>query len=203
MPLTPEQISELKKQLHAQIAHLPPEQKKAAQQQIEEMSDEAIESMLEKQKSQAPQKPIFRAIIEGEMPSKRIDENKDAIAVLDIRPISKGHTIIIPKVEAKNSKTIPTSAFALAKKISKKMESKLKAKSIEIQTESKFGEVIINIVPIYDKPLNLSSPRLEMPEEELFEIQKKLAKVQKPKVIKLDKKPSKSSNIIKLKRRIP
>ena len=203
MPLTPEQGQQLKNQLSAQIQNLPAEQKKAAQQQIDEMSDEAIESMLKQQKSQGPQKPVFRAVVEGDVPSKKIDETKDAIAVLDIRPISKGHVIIIPKSAATNAKAVPTSAFALAKKIAKKIESKLKAKSAEIQTESKFGEIIINIIPIYDKPLNLSSPRSDMPEEELFEIQKKLAKSQKPKVIKLDKKPSKQSNLVKLKRRIP
>lgn len=203
MPLTPEQIKELKKQLHTQIQHLPEGQKKAAQKQIDEMSDEAIESMLEQQKSQEPKKPVFRAIVEGDVPSKKIDENKDAIVVLDIRPISKGHAIIIPKEQVKEAKAIPTSAFALAKKISKKMQVKLKAASVEIQTESKFGEIILNIIPIYDKPLNLSSPRIDVPEEELFEIQKKLAAVKRPKVVKLGPKPTKSSNLVKLKRRIP
>jgi len=202
MPLTPEQVQELKKQLRTQVQNLPEVQKKAAQQQIDEMSDEAIESMLEQQKSKEPQKPIFRAVIGGDVPSKKIDENKDSIAVLDIRPISKGHTIIILKSAVTSVKAIPTPAFALAKKISKKLQSKLKATSVEIQTESKFGEIILNIIPIYDKPLNLSSPRIEMSEEELFKIQRKLATIKKPKVIKLDKKP-KNSNIIKLKRRIP
>lgn len=203
MSLTPEQISELKKQLSTQVQHLPEAQKKAAQKQIDEMSDEAIESMLEQQKSKEPQKPIFRAIIDGDMPSKKIDENKDAIAVLDIRPISKGHAIIIPKSQIKDSKSIPSSVFNLAKKISKKMQNKLKATSTEIQTESKFGEIILNIIPVYDKPMSLTSPRTEMSEEELFEIQKKLASVKKPKVIKLGPKPTKSSNLVKLKRRIP
>src|SRR3989344_6423270 len=127
MPLTPEQVDQLKTQLREQIKHLPEAQKKEAESQIDQLTDEALEEMLQQQKSS--QKPIYRAIIEGEIPSKKIDENKEAIAVLDIKPISKGHTIIIPKKEIKNSKDLPTQAFALAKKLAKKIEKKLKSKS--------------------------------------------------------------------------
>ena len=204
MPLTPEQVKELKAQLSNQIKNMPEAQRKAAQAQIDEMSPEAIESMLEQQKAQGPKdkKPIFRAIIAGEIPSKKIDENKEVIAVLDIRPISKGHVIILSKKHITNSKEMPTSAFTLAKKIAKKISSKLKSSGAEIVTESKFGEIILNIVPIYDKPLDLSSPRTEMTEEEINEVFKKLVKIIKPKVIKLNQ-PKKQSNLVQLKRRIP
>ncbi len=168
MSLTKEQIQILKNQLREQIKNLPEEQKEEAEAQIEEMSDEAIEAMLENQKS--AQKPIFRSIIAGEIPSKIIDENKFAIAVLDTRPISKGHSIIIPRKEVKEGKNIPGQAFTLAKKVAKRTTDKLKAKSIEIQTEFKFGEIIINLIPIYEKQLSLNSPRQEIPEPELTEL---------------------------------
>ncbi len=201
MALTPEQISILKNQLREQIKSLPEDQKKEAEQQIEEMSSEAIESMLEKQKSS--QKPIFRAIILGEIPAKLIDENKLAVAVLDTRPISKGHSVIIPRSEIKDGKNIPTQAFTLAKKVAKRTASKLKAKSTEIQTEFKFGEIIINIIPIYDKPVSLSSPRVEMPEPDLTELAQLLKAKKRVKTVKLTKSPKKTSNLPQLKRRIP
>ena len=49
---------------------------------------------------------------------------------------------------------------------------KLKASNCEIQAESKFGEIIVNVIPIYDKPLNLNSQRKEATEEELNKIKR-------------------------------
>ena len=140
-------------------------------------------------------------IVDKEIDSKIIDENKEAIAVLDIKPISKGHSIIIPKKPVKDAKSLPSSSFSLAKKISKKISSKLKSSSCEIQTENKFGEEIINVIPIYNSPLNLNSPRRDSPKEELEKLYIILRIVKKPKVIKQNK--PKFDNIIHLPRRIP
>lgn len=204
MPLTEQQIEEVKEQLRQQIEHLSPEKKEEAEKQIEEMSPEAIEAMLKQSqsKSKSSQKDVFRMIVDKEIPSKIIDENKEAIAVLDIKPISPGHSVIIPKKAVKNPKEMPNNAFSLAKKIAKKISSKLKAISAEIQTEFKFGETIINIIPIYDKPLSLSSPRKEVEEKELDVLYQKLRTIKKEKVIRI-KKESNSSNLLKINRRIP
>jgi len=42
---------------------------------------------------------IFTKIINGEIPSYKIAENKDFYAFLDINPNAKGHTLVIPKKE--------------------------------------------------------------------------------------------------------
>ena len=191
MSLSKEQIEELKGQLSEQIQHLPESQKNEAQKQINEMSSGAIETLLRQQQqdnTQKTQQPIFRAIVSGEIPSKIIDQNKDAVAVLDIKPISPGHTIIIPKNPVNKAKELPNSIFTIAKKIAKKVSSKLKSNSSEIQTQFNFGEIIINVIPIYDKPLSLNSPRQDIKEEELDKIYKKLRVIKKPKVIKLNRK---------------
>lgn len=204
--LTPEQIKELKDQLRKQIQHLPQDQKEEAEQQIEEMSSESLEAMLEQQKSKGkqPQKGILRAIVDQEIPSKKIDENKHSLAVLDIKPISKGHIIIIPKIPAKDAKAIPTSAFSLAKKLAKRISSKLKSKGTEIQTESKFGESVINVIPVYDKPLDIYSPRQDASEKDLSEVYDKIKVIKKPKIQKIKIiKEKQSADIIKLPRRIP
>jgi histidine triad (HIT) family protein len=164
--------------------------------------------MLKQQQAQAPeakgpQKPVFRLIADKEIPSVQVDENKSSLAVLDINPISKGHIIIIPKKPIKNIKDLPTPSFSLAKKISKRIEKKLKAQSVEIQTETKFEEVIINIIPIYDKPLNIHSQRSSSSTEELEKIAKLLRPSKKKKVIKIKKKKTTETEILKLPRRIP
>jgi histidine triad (HIT) family protein len=42
---------------------------------------------------------IFTRIINGEIPCHRIAENEQFIAFLDVRPIVKGHTLVVPKTE--------------------------------------------------------------------------------------------------------
>lgn len=40
---------------------------------------------------------IFCKIVKGEIPSYKIYEDDDFFAFLDIRPLTKGHTLVIPK----------------------------------------------------------------------------------------------------------
>jgi len=203
MSLTEEQIKTLKAQLSEQIQHLSPDKKAEAQKQIDSMPPEALESMLKQQTSQSQtSQQIFRSIISGEIPSKKLDENKEAIAVLSTKSISKGHTIIIPKKPVKDAKELSTSVFNLAKKIAKRISSKLHSTNVQIQTEFTFGEIIIHVIPIYDKPLGIDSPRHDAKDEDLQDLYNKLKKTEKIETIKLKRKPSKSK-VIKLKRRVP
>ena len=142
--LTPEQVAELKSQLAEQIKHLPEAQRAQAQVQIDQMSPEALELMLNQQMSSQStkakaSKSVFRMIIDGELPSKKINENKDAIAVLEIKPVSKGHVIIIPKKSVSVRQALPSRVLSFANKLSKRLKSKLKAKGVELQTENTFG----------------------------------------------------------------
>src|SRR3989344_4190044 len=201
--LTPEQIEELKEQLSEQIQHLPQEQREAAQQQINSMSAEALEAMLKQQKTS--QKSVMRMIIDGEIPSHKLDENKEALAVLDIKPVSKGHILVIPK-----QKTILTSALhpqvlTLARKLARHLVRKLKAKNTEIQTENKFGEQVINVIPVYDKPVTLNSHRYDASEKELSGLIA-LLRVKKRKMPQKKKQATAvpiQNSLIRLKRRIP
>lgn len=176
MPLTSEQVKELKNQLKSQVQHLPESKKNQALEQIDSLSAEALEQMLEEQKSSGAgkSKPIFRAIIDREIQSVIIAESPSALAVLDINPISPGHTLVIPKIAVKDARYIPTSAFSLAKRIGKIITSKLKSKSIDIQTETKFGESIIHIIPQYSGQENLQSARSKATPDNLQLIAKKI-----------------------------
>jgi histidine triad (HIT) family protein len=42
---------------------------------------------------------IFTKIVQGKIPSYKIAENNDYYAFLDIHPTSKGHTLVIPKLQ--------------------------------------------------------------------------------------------------------
>lgn len=42
---------------------------------------------------------IFSKIINGEIPCYKIAENDNFIAFLDVQPLAKGHTLVIPKIE--------------------------------------------------------------------------------------------------------
>ena len=203
MPLTSQQIKELKSQLNEQISHLPSDKKAEAQDQIDKMSPEALEIMLQQQQSQ---QKIFRLIIENQMPSVKIAENEKAIAVLSTKSISKGHSIIIPKTPIQEERNLPKEAHELSEQISKKLIDSLKAKKTEIIPQKAFGEIILNIIPIYDKPLNLGSTTQDKSQEDLEKIkieieiiriskntQIKKIKIEKPKVMKP----------LKLKRPIP
>ena len=213
MTLSPDQIAELKAQLKAQVEHLPPDKKVQAIAEIESMSPAALESMLEQQKaqssSQTPDDPsapkVFRMILEGQIPSVKLDQNSESVAVLSTKAISEGHTIIIPKTAVTTPDKIPKSAFELAESLSQKIITNLKAKSTQAATETAFGESVINLIPIYDTPLTLSSPRTEKSPADLESTKKKID------TISLTKKPPKQipaikkqkGRRIKLSRKIP
>src|SRR3989344_6296360 len=134
MTLTQEQIIELKNQLKEQVTHLSPDKKAHALAQIESLSPQALEAMIEQQKergqsaggNQKEEKTIFRMIIDKDIKSVTVDENKVALAVLDINPISKAHIIIIPKKSVSDTKDLPSHAFVLANKSAKKASDKLR-----------------------------------------------------------------------------
>jgi len=214
MVFSKEHIQEIKKQILAQVQDYPEDKRKAIEAQIDAMSAEELESFVKEQMIRSKEqekgesklhKGIFRMIVDGDVYSRKVAENKDAIAFLEIKPITKGHCIIIPKKAVGDSKVLPLSVFSLAKAIGKKIENKLEASDIEIQTEKKFGEVIINVIPVYNSQVSLNSQRYEAPEEELDDVKKKISiiKIKKEKIIKKIAKSNLREDIVKLKRPIP
>lgn len=202
MPLSEEQIKEIKKQLLEQIESFPEEQREAAKEQIESMNAEQLEQFLVKNKlmksgakKEGKQECVFCLISQNKLEAYKIAENKDNLAVLEINPVSKGHSIIVPKKHLDIEK-IPSSSFSLAKKIAKKIKSKLKAEKIQIESSDIQGHAIINVIPIYK---DMPKERKKAEKEELKEVQEKLKieKRQRVKKPKLEKQPEKAP------RRIP
>lgn len=187
--LSPKEIESIKNQIISQIDKTFPEDKKEqAKQQIRAMNEEELENFLSQnnlvKKSEENSNP-FRAIVEKKIPSKQIDENQYAIAVLEINPISKGHCLIIPKKPLNPTKKIPKYIEIFTKKIIKNLNSNLKPKKVEQFNTNLFDELIINLIPIYSNETK-ESPRKRANEEELEELKNYLTK--KKKIVNLKKK---------------
>lgn len=61
---------------------------------------------------------IFCKIIKGEIPSNKIYEDEDFVAILDIKPNNLGHSLVIPKDHHKNIFDLPDNLLAkLGKRI--------------------------------------------------------------------------------------
>jgi histidine triad (HIT) family protein len=207
MEISKEQIDELKNQIIQQIESTFSEEKKGpAIERINSMNNEEFIEFLKKNKLINPEsdnesseesKKInqtespFRLIAEGKIPSYPLEETKTAIAVLEIKPVSKAHTIIIPKKEISKPDKMPKSILSLAKKISKRIKTKLKPKDVLISSSYALGEVIINLLPVYSNE-SLDSPRKQASKEELeglkkiLEKQKKIKTIKQPKIKKIE-----------------
>jgi diadenosine tetraphosphate (Ap4A) HIT family hydrolase len=210
------QLESVRKQLIQQIEKTFPEDKiEFARNQVLSMSDEQLIDFLQKNRLlKAPEEIpsttiqtrecVFCSIIRNEIDSYKIDENKDNIAILEINPVSKGHVLIIPKKHLESSGKLPQNTFSLAKKIAKKIKSKLKPKEVQINASNLFGHEIINVLPIY-KNENLGSPRYQEKKEVLEKLKKKLEKKpsKKKSKKKVQKKLGKIKETIRVPRRIP
>ena len=64
---------------------------------------------------------IFCKIAAGEIPSRKIYEDKDLIAIMDLSPTSKGHSLIIPKEHYTNIYDIDEEVAGKAMKLAKKL----------------------------------------------------------------------------------
>jgi histidine triad (HIT) family protein len=188
--IPPEQIDNIKQQLLSQIENFPEDQRENAAQQIQSMNAEQLEQFLIQNKlvksdesSQTSPQCIFCSITSGQVPSYKIDENKDALAILEINPISKGHIMILPKEHIETSSKLPQTAFSLAKKIAKKLKSKFKSKDVLISSTNVMGHEALNVIPVYENE-TIDSPRTKASEDELKELHKKLEKKIRKKVIK-------------------
>ncbi len=83
---------------------------------------------------------IFCQIVAGQSPSWKIDEDEHAYAFLDINPVSKYHTLVIPKQHFVNIFDVSEEAIAgvaaMMRKVSKLYEEKLGIKNIQIISNS-------------------------------------------------------------------
>lgn len=68
---------------------------------------------------------IFCKIAAGEIPSRKIYEDNDLIAIMDLSPTSKGHSLIIPKEHYTNIYDIDEELAGKVMKTAKKLATKM------------------------------------------------------------------------------
>jgi len=216
--LSEDQIPQIKKQLIEQLDATNLPNKEEVKHSIGTMNSEQLEEFLiqnnlikrdssgselpQLKESPQGQQCVFCSIVFGDIPSHKIDENKDSIAVLEINPVSYGHVIVIPKEHISESGKLPSTTLTLAKKLAKKIKTKFKPKSVEMQTSNLFGHEIINVFPIYEYE-NLDSQRRQAKPEELAELQKKLEVKKRTPVIRKLRVKKITDEKIRIPRRIP
>jgi diadenosine tetraphosphate (Ap4A) HIT family hydrolase len=116
---------------------------------------------------------IFCSIIAGEIPSVKIGENENAIAILEINPISDAHTLIIPKTHVQEKTELPPEILEFAKETAIRIKETFNPKDIIIASANILGHELLNLIPVY-KDETINSEKRKASREELFEIQKQL-----------------------------
>jgi histidine triad (HIT) family protein len=119
---------------------------------------------------------IFTRIVEGEIPSYKVAESEDFYAFLDINPLAKGHTLVIPKKEIDYifdvEDELYKELFLFAKKVGKAIESVIPCKRIGIIV---FGLDVphahIHLIPINKaSDMSFESPKLSLEKDEFENI---------------------------------
>jgi len=124
---------------------------------------------------------IFSKIIKGEIPSYKIAEDENYFAFLDINPLAKGHTLVIPKKENDYIFGMQDNELAglmiFAKKIALAIEKTVPCQKIGIAVLGlEVPHAHIHLVPIntvYD--IDFSKPKLKFTAEEFSKLAKEIS----------------------------
>jgi len=128
---------------------------------------------------------IFCKIIKGEIPCHKVYEDDQVLAFLDISPVSKGHTLVIPKEHTDNLMTMSAEqinqVFQVAQKVAQKLDEALKPDGFNLGMNNKpaAGQVVfhahVHVMPrSKDDGLELWHQHYNYQENEVEELVKKL-----------------------------
>ena len=124
---------------------------------------------------------IFTKIIKGEIPCYKIAEDDQFFAFLDINPLAKGHTLVVPKLQNDYIFDLDDKMLAdmmvFAKKVAKAIESNVKCMRIGIAVIGiEVPHTHIHLVPINKVgDLNFANPKCQLSPEEMAEIAGKIS----------------------------
>ncbi|MDO4160531.1 MAG: HIT family protein [Prevotellaceae bacterium] len=125
---------------------------------------------------------IFSKIAAGEIPSYKCAENDKFYAFLDINPLAKGHTLVIPRREVDyyfdmNDDEIAEMAV-FAKKVAIAIKKAFPCKKVGMAVLGlEVAHAHIHLVPMQsEKDMLFSNPKLKLTEEEFKEISEKIQK---------------------------
>ena len=124
---------------------------------------------------------IFTKIVKGEIPSYKIFEDEKFFAFLDINPMAKGHTLVIPKKEVDYLFDIDDNTIAdmtvLSKRIAKAIGKAVICKRVGMMVIGlEVPHAHIHLIPIQNEgDMNLSNKRVELSKEEFEQVAKDIS----------------------------
>ncbi|MBN1599892.1 MAG: HIT family protein [Bacteroidales bacterium] len=119
---------------------------------------------------------IFSRIVSGEIPCYKIAEDDNYLAFLDINPLAKGHTLVIPKIEVDYIFDMEDDLLAglhlFSKKIAKAIDKSVECERIGVAVIGlEVPHAHVHLVPINDiGDLSFSNPKLKFTKEEYEKI---------------------------------
>lgn len=125
---------------------------------------------------------IFSRVIAGEIPSYKIAEDDRFYAFLDIKPMSKGHTLVIPKQETDYlfdlDDPLLGDMVVFAKKVAKAIEKAVPCKRVGMMVIGlEVPHAHIHLIPIQKEgDMSLANPKLQLLPQEFEEIAERIRK---------------------------
>ena len=126
-------------------------------------------------------KTIFSKIIAGEIPCYKVAEDDRFFAFLDISPLSKGHTLVIPKQEVDYIFDLPETDLAdmmlFAKRVAAALQKTVDCKRIGVAVIGlEVPHAHIHLIPIQaESDMVFSKPRVQLSPDEMSAIAAKAA----------------------------
>lgn len=123
---------------------------------------------------------IFSKIIKGEIPSYKIAENDQFFAFLDINPMSKGHTLVVPKIETDYifdlEDKLLSEMVLFSKKVAKSIEKAIPCNRVGMMVVGlDVPHAHIHLIPINKvNDMSLDQPRLTFSNDEFEDIAKSI-----------------------------
>ena len=125
---------------------------------------------------------IFSRIIAGEIPCYKIAENEQFFAFLDINPMTKGHTLVVPKQEEDYLFNLDDQTVAdmmvFSKKVAAAIEKSVSCLRIGVAVIGlEVPHAHIHLIPInQESDMNFKNPKLKLSSEEMTDIAAKIRK---------------------------
>jgi histidine triad (HIT) family protein len=124
---------------------------------------------------------IFTKIINGEIPSYKIAEDENYYAFLDINPNTKGHTLVIPKIEVDKIFDLDAETYTglmqFAHRIAKALEKTVSCSRIGMTVVGlEVPHAHVHLIPINNvSDINFTNKKLKMQHEEFVLLAQKIA----------------------------
>ncbi|MFN5416242.1 MAG: HIT family protein [Flavobacteriia bacterium] len=125
---------------------------------------------------------IFSKIIAGEIPCHKVAENEEFLAFLDIQPLTRGHVLVIPKIEVDYIFDLEDDLLAemiiFSKEVARKIKQVFPCKKVGVTVIGlEVPHAHIHLMPMNSlNDMNFAKEKLILTQEELSEIASKLNK---------------------------